>query len=188
MTQVASSELGDWAPEVEAFQQLVEANDLHGLLFQHVELCRRRAWLHANRIDYSHLDARMELGAVSHSLSKSRDGSVTGLMGISPDRIDWKRREVVEVKGSAGARRAVSLQTAFYAMMLMAATGKRWTAANEITGSKRRIPVAVDLEVVREMVAIAQDLGRLTSEEAPPIGERIGICSSCSYRHLCSHV
>ena len=187
MAQAESSDLGDWTQQVLAFRDLVERYGLHGLLFQHIELCRRRAWFHANRIDYSHLDARMALGSVSHSLSKSRDCSVTGLMGISPDRIDWKRREVVEAKGSAGARRAVSQQTAFYAMMLMAATRKRWSAANEIIGSKKRIPVPVDSTVIREMLAMALDLGHLKSETAPPEAERIGICPSCSYRYLCGH-
>ena len=187
MAQMASSELGDWTSEVMDFQGLVEKHDLQGLLFQHVALCRRRAWFHVNRIDYSHLDARMTRGSVSHSLSKSRDSSVTGLMGIAPDRIDWKRREVIEAKGSAGARRAVSLQTAFYAMMLMAATRKRWSAANEIIGSRKRIPVPLGIDVLREMTAMAQDLARLKSEVSPPGAEKIGLCSSCSYRYLCGH-
>lgn len=187
MAQVQSSDLGDWTRPVRAFRDLVEEHDLHGLLFQHIELCRRRAWFHANRIDYGHLEGRMALGAVSHALSNVRDTSVTGLMGISPDRIDWKRREVIEAKGSAGARRAVSLQTAFYAMMLMAATGKRWSASNEIIDSRKRIPVPIDVSVIMEMAAMARDLAQLKSEPSPPGAEKIGLCASCSYRYLCGH-
>lgn len=129
----------------------------------------------------------MTLGAVSHALSKVRDTSVAGLMGIAPDRIDWERREVVEAKGSAGARRAVSLQTAFYAMMLMAATSRRWSASNEIIGSRKRIPVPIDVDVIRDMVTMAEDLARLKSETSPPGAEKNGLCPACSYRFLCGH-
>lgn len=181
----ASSDLGPWREPVLEFRRLVEAAELHGLLFQHYDLCRRRAWLHLNRIDYAHLDARMTMGAVAHELHRPRDRSVRGLMGLAPDRIDWDAREVVEAKGSAGARRAVSRQTAFYALLLMAATGQRWTASNEIIGRKRRLAVSIDDEVVGTMLTMARELAQLLREDAAPPAERQPICATCSYRHLC---
>lgn len=184
-TAMRSSDLGDWREPILAFRDLAETHDLHGLLFQHIELCRRRAWLHANRIDYSHLEPRMSLGATSHALSKVRDRSVEGLIGLAPDRIDWCRREVIEAKGSAGARKAVSYQTLFYAFMLMASTGRRWTAANEIIGGRKRLPVLVDLDGIRRMLELARDMVDLKAEEAAPPASRKSICASCSYRFLC---
>jgi len=47
------------------FAAIVETEGMHGLAFQHLALCRRRAWLHLNRIDYAHLDRRMALGTVA---------------------------------------------------------------------------------------------------------------------------
>jgi CRISPR-associated exonuclease Cas4 len=184
-TAPRSSDLGDWREPVLAFRELAEAHDLHGLLFQHVELCHRRAWLHANRIDYSHLEPRMSLGTTSHALSKVRDTSVEGLIGLAPDRIDWKAFEVIEAKGSAGARRAVSFQTLFYAIMLMASTGRRWSASNEILGSRKRIEVPVNLDGILRMLAMARDLASLRAEEAAPPATKKSICASCSYRFLC---
>ncbi len=169
------------------FAGLVEDFDLHGLLFQHVELCERRAWLHMNRIDYSHLEERMRLGAVSHDLHKPRDRSVEGLIGISPDRIDWDNRKVIETKGTAGARSAVSCQTRFYALMLSAATGEPWSASNEIIGKKKALDVSVTLGDAREMIGLAQRLEVISGMETPPEAERKPICASCSYRHLCGY-
>ena len=185
MMETSSSDLGEWADPVLKFRDIVEKHDLHGLPFQHLDICKRRAWFHMNRINYAHLDARMQLGSVSHELHRPRDHSVEGLMGIAPDRIDWDRREVTEAKGSAGARRAVSIQTRFYALMLMAATGQRWSAVNEIIGGRKRLPVPIDLSYIREMVDMAERLGEMSAEPMTPSAVRKPICASCSYRFLC---
>lgn len=185
VTAAPSSDLGNWREPVLAFRDLAEAHDLHGLLFQHLELCRRRAWLHTQRIDYSHLEPRMRLGATSHALNKMRDRSVEGLIGLAPDRIDWNNLEVIEAKGSAGARLAVSLQTLFYAIMLMASTDRRWTASNQILGSRKHLSVAVDLNGILRMLAMARELTVLKGEETAPPAVRRPICTSCSYRFLC---
>lgn len=187
MAQAASSELGDWDAPVRQFSALAEQADLHGLLFQHLDLCERRAWLHLNRIDYAHLEPRMQSGIAAHEIHRPRDHSVEGLMGIAPDRIDWMRREVIEAKSGAGARAAVSWQTRFYAIMLMAATGTRWSAANEIIGGRKRIAVEIGLDSIEEMVVMAARLVRMRSEPLPPAAPRKPICASCSYRFLCGH-
>ena len=70
-------------PRVRHFAAIVTEADLHGLAFQHLALCRRRAWLHLHRIDYSHLDVRMQRGLAMHDASKPRDRSVVGLMGLA---------------------------------------------------------------------------------------------------------
>ena len=75
---------------VRLFAAIVTEADLHGLAFQHLALCRRRAWLHLHRIDYAHLDGRMQRGLALHDANKPRDRSVVGLIGLAPDRIDWR--------------------------------------------------------------------------------------------------
>jgi CRISPR-associated exonuclease Cas4 len=167
------------------FAVIVEVEGLHGLAFQHLELCRRRAWLHLNRIDYAHLDRRMALGTLAHALHRTRDHSVEGLMGLAPDRIDWSHRRVHEAKGGAGAKDAVSLQTAFYALLLMVATGEVWEAVTDILPERRHRPVPIDGALVERMLAMAADLATLASELNPPIAGRKRICQACSYRFLC---
>ncbi len=134
------------------FADICERSGLHGLLFQHYVLCRRRAWFHMNRVDYAHLDQRMQRGLALHDKSKPRDRSVEGLLGLAPDRIDWKNSIVIEAKGGGGAVSAVSAQTAFYALMLTSATGRQWRAINEIIEAKtRRIPRSVWLSSGRTL-------------------------------------
>lgn len=173
------------SPDVAKFAALVEAHDLHGLAFQHLALCARRAWFHLNRIDYAHLDRRMALGTARHDLSRVRDRSVEGLMGLSPDRIDWEHRRVHEAKGGAGARDAVSLQCAFYALMLSHASGEAFEAATDILPERRIRPVPIDAALVSQMVAMADRLGALRHAPSPPEAERKPICTTCSYRVLC---
>lgn len=174
------------APEpIRRFAEIVEDNDLHGLAFQHLALCRRRAWFHLNRIDYAHLDERMAKGQALHDISRPRDHSVEGLMGLSPDRIDWRKRVVYEAKGGAGAVAAVSRQTAFYALVLWAADGRPWSAATTILSSKKVRAVEISDALIAEMLDAAQALQVLKRQPVAPGAERKAICPACSYRFLC---
>lgn len=175
-------------PRIAAFAEVVERHSLNGLVFQHLPLCERRAWLHLHRIDYAHLEERMKTGAVAHNLAKSRDSSVTGLMGLAPDRINWAERCVVEAKHKSGAQTAVAMQTAFYALLLMAATGKRWRAENDILSQRRRRPVVIDSDTIDRMLALAQQAAELLEREYAPKARRKPICASCSYRYLCGNM
>jgi len=171
-------------PRISAFAALCDEYGLHGLAFQHHEICARRAWLHLHRIDYAHLEERMAIGQISHTHSKARDRSVHGLIGLAPDRIDWSGHIVIEAKGKAGAVKAVSKQTVFYALMLMARTGHAWGAAIEIIEQKRRRLVDINEDVLLTMLIAAQDLSALIEGECPS-GIDAPICRTCSYQYLC---
>jgi CRISPR-associated exonuclease Cas4 len=167
------------------FVEIVEAEGLHGLAFQHLALCRRRAWLHLNRIDYAHLDARMQRGLALHDASRPRDRSVEGLIGLTPDRIDWKNRCVHEAKGGAGAKDAVARQAVFYALMLWAAQGEPWKAVTDILPAKRQRAVPITATLIDEMVAAAAELADLRHDPQAPTVAFTPFCASCSYRYLC---
>ena len=77
------------------FYQRVEDLNLHGLHFQHVTLCERRAWMYLHKINFAGWYARVQTGAAKHDTSYIRDHSVRGLLGLSPDRIDWKHRAFI---------------------------------------------------------------------------------------------
>lgn len=173
--------------QVEEFAQLCNAHNLHGLAFQHHAICRRRAWLHLNRLDYAHLDERMALGTLAHANSKVRDRSVEGLMGISPDRIDWQKRIVVEAKGRGGAADAVSRQAVCYALMLSARTGEPWRPAVEVISERRTRDVDVSDGLVAEMLSAARELASLADGPCPE-GIDTQICRACSYARLCGRV
>jgi CRISPR-associated exonuclease Cas4 len=164
---------------------IVTEADLNGLAFQHFALCRRRAWLHLHRIDYAHLDSRMQRGLALHFASKPRDRSVAGLLGLSPDRIDWQRRCVYEAKGGAGAVAAVSQQNAFYALMLWAAQGVPWTAATDLVTSRQKRPVSISADTIEGLINAAIGLVELRDCPHAPDVTFTSFCASCSYRELC---
>ena len=170
---------------VRHFAAVVDRADLHGLAFQHLALCRRRAWLHLHRVDYAHLDARMQRGLALHDASRPRDRSVAGLIGLAPDRINWAARRVYEAKGGSGAADAVSRQGAFYALMLWAAQGTAWQAAAHIVPAKRERAIPIEPALVEQMVDAAETLTRLRDDPVPPRVAFTPFCAACSYRHLC---
>ena len=170
---------------VRHFAAVVERADLHGLAFQHLALCRRRAWLHLHRVDYAHLDMRMQRGLALHDATRPRDRSVVGLLGLAPDRVDWAARRVHEAKGGAGAADAVSRQGAFYALMLWAAQGVPWRAAAHILPTKRERAIPIEPGLVQQMVDAAEALAQLRDDSAPPQVAFTPFCAACSYRHLC---
>ncbi len=63
------------------FYECVDKLGLHGLHFQHVTLCERRAWMYLNNINFAQWYDRVQLGTAKHRTSYSRDKSVNGLMG-----------------------------------------------------------------------------------------------------------
>lgn len=172
-------------PQVQAIADIIENHQLHGLLFQHIALCPRRAWLHIRRVQCAHLEERMSMGSVRHDLNRARDVSVEGLMGLAPDRIDWTKRVVIEAKGTAGAQEAVSYQTAFYAILLAVATQQDWGAQNDILSTKTIRPVPITSELLDNMHKHAQDLVVLKTQAYPPQEDRRHFCDMCGYRFLC---
>lgn len=175
------------AKAVGSFAAIVESEDLHGLAFQHFALCARRAWFHLHRIDNAHVDERMARGQALHDISRPRDHSVEGLLGLSPDRIDWQNRVVYEAKGGSGAVNAVSRQTAFYALLLWAAAGEPWTAVTNILSAKRMRPVPIDRALIDDMHDAAEKLRALKCECVPPAADRKPVCPACSYRFICGY-
>ncbi|MCY4227407.1 MAG: Dna2/Cas4 domain-containing protein [Gammaproteobacteria bacterium] len=169
------------------FAKLCEKSNLHGLAFQHHAICQRRAWFHLNRLDYAHLEDRMKLGVLAHETSKVRDRSVYGLMGLSPDRIDWQNRVVIEAKAKGGVADAVSRQAIYYALILSAHTGKSWIPAVYVISERRTRKIQIREEVISEMLDAAKEL-TLLLEESCPKGINAPICRTCSYALLCGRV
>ncbi len=116
-------------------RELTEAHGLHGLYFQHVALCRRRAWLHLMGATHAIRHARVQRGLALHQ-SEKPIGAVPRGLGIAPDAIDFEKRVVIERKGSAGAPVAVSRQALFYAAFMTGATDEPWRAEVQVYGSR----------------------------------------------------
>lgn len=169
----------------EAFYQRVEHLNLHGLHFQHVALCQRRAWMYLHKVNFAQWYARVQTGSALHDTSYQRDQSVRGLFGLAPDRIDWDNAIVYENKGSGGAVEASSQQTAFYALMLSITTGKQWRAFTHVLTSRRKREVLLDAERLQSLWQASLQLECLAEQDNVPAARRIGLCKTCSLAAFC---
>ncbi len=164
-------------------RELAEEHGLHGLYFQHIALCRRRAWLHLMGATHAVHHPRVQRGLALHQTER-RPGEAPKGLGIAPDAIDFQRRVVIERKGTSGAREAVSRQALFYAAFMMGATGERWRAEVQVYGSRQSMSYDVTETVLDSLLQDARE-SRDLMNDPPPTARRIPLCEACSCKPLC---
>ena len=164
-------------------RELAEERGLHGLYFQHMALCRRRAWLHLMGATHAIRHSRVRRGLALHQTEK-RPGEAPQGLGIAPDAMDFKRRVVIERKGTAGAPVAVSRQALFYAAFMTGASGELWKAEVHVYGSRARTIYELTEDVLDQLIHDALDSRDLVAEPAPR-ARRIPLCDTCSCNLLC---
>lgn len=170
-----------------SFSERVDRLSLHGLHFQHVKLCERRAWMYLHGINYAQWNAQVAVGIAKHLTSYARDRSTEGLFGLAPDRIDWNERIVYENKGTGGAVEASSDQTAFYAVMLSIATGEEWRAVTHVLSTRRRREVHLDAARLQSLWESSERLELLAHQQDVPPAQRIPLCTTCSFAAFCGY-
>jgi len=169
------------------FYERVDRLGLHGLHFQHVSLCERRAWMYFHNINFAQWYSRVQKGTATHGTSYARDHTTNGLFGLAPDRIDWENCIVYENKGTAGALEASNNQTAFYALMLSIATGKEWRAVTHILSTRKRRDVLLDEYRLQKMWEASERLEFLAEKKEVPQASQIPLCTTCSLSGFCGY-
>jgi CRISPR-associated exonuclease Cas4 len=164
-------------------RELAEEHGLHGLYFQHVALCRRRAWLHLMGATHAVHHARVQRGLALHQTEK-RPGEAPAGLGIAPDAIDFERRVVIERKGSSKAHAAVSRQALFYAAFMTGATDNLWRAEVHVYGSRKKSLYHITEDVLDQLIQDARESADLAAAH-PPDARRIRLCDACSCSPLC---
>lgn len=168
-----------------SFSERVERLNLHGLHFQHIVLCKRRAWMYLHGVNFAQWYSRVALGSAKHLTSYQRDRSTIGLFGLAPDRIDWKKYIVHENKGSGGAVEAANLQSAFYALMLSIATGKTWKTMVHILSTRSKRSLELDEDMLASLQSAAGELEQLARSCNVPSASRKKLCVACSFAIFC---
>jgi len=164
--------------------QEAEALSVHGLSFQHILLCPTRTWLHYHRLDCAHLNRHMQLGLLLHGQGGSNLLS-QNLYGLSPDRVDWAKREVSEIKKSRSHEAALTNQLLFYVAALTIATGQVWRGVLRYTASRRTKTILLDLPAILQLQQSLTRLREVLALPQPPAKAEKSVCQGCSYRLLC---
>lgn len=165
-----------------SFMHDAEELGVHGLSFQHIQLCPTRAWLHYHRLDCGHLNRHMQLGLLLHEHDSALNH---GLYGLSPDRVDWSKREVSEIKKSRSHEAALVNQLLFYMAALTVATGQLWRGVLRYTASRRTKPILLDASAALELQQSLSRLREILPMSHPPPKTDKPVCQGCSYRLLC---
>lgn len=176
----------NWIHRTTFYDRILRFN-LHGLHFQHIELCERRAWMYLHHINFAQWHERVMTGIAKHITSYARDHSTEGLFGLAPDRIDWNHCIVYENKGTAGAVEASNNQTAFYAVMLSIATGQEWQAVTHVLSSRKHRPVKLDDNRLQCLWEASERLECLAQQTKVPSAQKIPLCSTCSLSAFCGY-
>lgn len=170
-----------------AFGERVDRLNLHGLHFQHVNLCKRRAWMYLHRVNFAQWNSRVATGSAHQATHYKRDRSTVGLFGLAPDRLDWDQAIVFENKGTGGASVAVDRQVGFYAAMLSIADGRTWSGRVQVLANRRWREVPLDGPMLEALWDDSLELERLGKSEQVPLAPRIGLCASCSLAPFCGY-
>lgn len=167
---------------------LRQADDfnLHGLMFQHIELCETRAWLHYHKIDCAHLNRHMQTGLLVHETHYGGEAAQALFgFGIKPDMLDFAKREVSEVKKSKSHERAAVGQLRFYLAVLERATGDGWTGILRYPQSRRTKRVVLDEEGRAALAEAVRRIAAVVTRAVPPTKSEKPLCRQCSYRMVC---
>lgn len=170
-----------------AFSERVDRLNLHGLHFQHINLCARRAWMYLHRINFAQWNSRVATGLAHQETRYKRDRSTIGLFGLAPDRLDWEQAIVFENKGTGGAQVAVDRQVGYYAVMLSIATGRTWQGRVHVLTSRRWREVRLDASMLNGLWQDSLALEQLEQEDRVPVAPKIGLCASCSLAPFCGY-
>ena len=170
-----------------SFSERVERLNLHGLHFQHINLCERRAWMYLHRVNFAQWNSRVASGLAHHQTHYKRDRSTVGLFGLAPDRVDWERSIVFENKGTGGAQRAVDRQVGYYALMLSIATRRVWTGRVQVLTTRRWREVVLDSSLLDGLWYDSLALEQLSQVVRVPDAAKIGLCASCSLAPFCGY-
>ncbi len=170
---------------VQAFCDRCDLLNVNGLDFQHAAICARRCWLHLHRASMNEWSEHIRLGSIRHGDSHQRDQSTTGLLGLSPDRLDWDRHVVIEEKPSASHLFAAEDQALFYAAMLSVATGSLWGISIYVSSKRRYFEYALDQPRLDRLNKSLDLIGFLKLTNSVPAGPVIAACAGCSNAEFC---
>ena len=166
-------------------RELAEECGLHGLYFQHVALCRRRAWLHLMGATHAVHHSRVRRGACASPDGEAPWRSASWARHCAGrDRLQTPRGHREKGNGRS-TRRGFPAGT-----VLRRVHDRRFRRAVACRGARLRItredqlPPSPDEDVLDQLVRDAWDSRDLMAEPAPP-ARRIPLCDACSCNLLC---
>ncbi len=170
---------------IQEFVQTIESYQINGLLFQHILLCHTRTWLHYHKIDCAHLNRHMQKGILLHEISYQGMPQTNQHCGIPADLINWKKKEISEVKHSRSREDATISQLLYYLALISFNTQTLWQGLLRYPKSKRTKKITLNLDNLSQLSHHLMQIINIIKQATPPQKQEKSLCRHCSYSILC---
>ncbi|MGQ9608833.1 MAG: CRISPR-associated protein Cas4 [bacterium] len=165
-------------------KNLLEAH-ITGTEINYLYVCTRKLWLFHHHIEMEHNSEYVELGALLHDESFTREKK--DILIDNMIRIDFIDKDGIlhDVKSSQLMEKAHSMQILYYLYILKQKGLPNRIGIINYPKQKRKTTVVLTDENENEVVDAIRQVQQINSLPVPPSAEFIKLCKPCSYAELC---
>ncbi len=165
-------------------KRLSEAH-ITGTEINYLFVCTRKLWLFHHHIEMEHNSEYVELGALLHEESFTREKK--DILIDNMIRIDFIDKDGIlhDVKSSQLMEKAHSMQILYYLYILKQKGLTNRIGIINYPKQKRKTEVVLNDENEQEVIDAIEKVNQIISLPIPPDAEFIKLCKPCSYSELC---
>lgn len=161
--------------------------NVNGTLISYYFICKKKLWLHANRINLEDNSEDVRIGKILHEINEEK--SKKGEVSIDNIKIDKLTRDyLVEVKKSDSDVESVKWQVLLYLYKLKQKGVEKKGKIEFIEKNKQNKKTHyVDLDEAneKELLKILEEIELLVNQEFPPVVKFENKCKKCAYYEYC---
>ncbi|NLK52479.1 MAG: CRISPR-associated protein Cas4 [Syntrophomonadaceae bacterium] len=160
--------------------------EVNGTLIQQYYICKREVWLTSRQLSGDQENENLTMGRIIGEFAYKRDNKELDIGGSKIDLIRTENGNVVigEIKKSSRFLESASKQLLFYLLQLKE-MGIKARGELMIPEEKKKIPVELDSQNERDIIAAIKDIKAIIARDTPPGPERNKYCRNCAYRDFC---
>ena len=171
--------------KVTLFSNLCNQYELNGLDFQYFHVCHTRLWMNRQSLISIQKNTYIEKGSAFSYKKEESQGLI--MMGLKPDKIDWKQKIIHEHKISQSFIEATISQVMFYVIMINSNYDDYYPWKGKLffleqkNGSK-----LLNMENhIDDMLLILQPVVDIILSNTCPKKEKKSVCERCAYHQYC---
>lgn len=161
--------------------------NINGTLISYYFICKKKLWLHANRINLEDNSEDVRIGKILHEINESK--SKKGEVSIDNIKIDKLTRDyLVEIKKSDSDIESVKWQVLLYLYKLKQKGIEKKGKIEFIEKNKQDKKlhyIELDEENEAKLQEVLEQINLLVNEDFPPQAKFELKCKKCAYYEYC---
>lgn len=163
--------------------------NITGIYFAYYNVCHRKLWLFANKIDMEHNSEIVDLGRFISNSTYEREKHEIHLINenfdIVLDYFDSKNNIIHEIKKSTKMEDSHIWQVKFYIYVLIQLGLKNVTGVIDYPLLRKKVSVELTPDDFKKIESYIKDIKDIITNEIPPKPINKPFCKNCSYFELC---